>query len=197
MANTSSARILPADKSEWAPELVEFIGSFRSSVLGDIPADTHPAGANLLGTLARYPALTKAFLTFNGHLLYGSTLTDRQRELMILRVAAIRECDYEWAQHSILAKIAGVPPEQIDKVADIELGDEWTVAEKALLAATDELLSDGVVGTPTWKILAGEFDERQLMDIVFTVGTYDMLAMAMRSFGIEPDEDLKPYLPKR
>lgn len=191
------ARISPADKSEWAPEFAEFVGAFRSSVLGDTPADTHPAGANLLGTLARYPALAKAFLTFNGHLLYGSGLSDRSRELIVLRVAAVRECDYEWAQHAILADIAGMSEEQISKISDLEDYSGWTTAERALLAATDELLSDGCVAAETWKTLAVEFDENTLMDTVFTVGTYDMLAMALRSFGVEPEPDLEPYLPQR
>ncbi|MEU6558159.1 carboxymuconolactone decarboxylase family protein [Nocardia nova] len=191
------ARIAPAEKSDWSPDLLEFIGEFRSSVLGDTPADTHPAGANLLGTLARYPALAKAFLTFNGHLLYGSTLSERTRELLVLRVAAVRECDYEWAQHAILAKIAGIPEEEIRKVRETARDEEWDAIDKALLSAADELLSDGVVGADTWQVLAGEFDENQLMDIVFTIGTYDMLAMALRSFGVEPEPDLAPYLPRR
>ncbi len=191
------ARISPAEKSDWSPELVEFIGEFRSSVLGDTPADTHPAGANLLGTLARYPALAKAFLTFNGHLLYGSTLSERRRELLVLRVAAVRKCDYEWAQHAILAEIAGMPKDQIEKVREAVPDAEWDAIDKALLSAADELLTDGAVSAETWQILAGEFDENQLMDIVFTIGTYDMLAMALRSFGVEPEADLVPYLPRK
>ena len=46
-------------------------------------------------------------------------------------------------------------------------------------------MSDG-----TWQVLAGELDEQQLMDLVFTVGAYDLLAMAFRSFGVELDADL-------
>ena len=42
----------------------------------------------------------------------------------------------------------------------------------------------------TWQVLAGELDEQQLMDLVFTVGAYDVLAMAFRSFGVELDADL-------
>ena len=43
----------------------------------------------------------------------------------------------------------------------------------------------------TWASLAGELDEQQLMDLVFTVGAYEILAMAFRSFGVELDEDLR------
>jgi hypothetical protein len=60
-----------------------------------------------------------------------------------------------------------------------------------MLAAVDELVADARVTDPTWAVLADELDEHQLMDLVFTVGTYDLLAMAFRSFGVELDEDLQ------
>jgi hypothetical protein len=60
-----------------------------------------------------------------------------------------------------------------------------------MLAAVDELLADAWVADPTWAVLASELDEHQLMDLIFTVGTYDLLAMAFRSFGIELDDDLR------
>jgi len=40
-------------------------------------------------------------------------------------------------------------------------------------------------------VLAGELDDQQLMDLVFTVGAYEVVAMACRSFGIELDDDLR------
>lgn len=175
--------------------MAEFIGGFRSSVRGGAAEDGRQSGANLLGTFARYPALAKAFLTFNGHLLYGSTLTVRQRELIVLRVACVRHCDYEWAQHAIMAGRAGMTDEEIRRVGNAPDSPEWDPVERALLAAVDESLGEGVVSSATWAALAGEFDERQLMDVVFTIGTYEMLAMALRSFGVEPEEALVPYLP--
>jgi len=45
----------------------------------------------------------------------------------------------------------------------------------------------------TWGLLAGGLDEQQLMDLVFTVGTYDLLAMALRTFGVELDDDLQEW----
>ena len=60
-----------------------------------------------------------------------------------------------------------------------------------MLAAVDELIGDGEIADPTWQLLAGELDEQQLMDLVFTVGAYEILALAFRSFGIELDDDLR------
>jgi AhpD family alkylhydroperoxidase len=134
-------------------------------------------------------------LNFNGHVLYGTTLTARQRELLVLRVASRRKCDYEWAQHAILAKDAGIRDEEISRIAEGPAAPGWTPVERSLLTAADELLADAKVSTETWGVLAGEFDDRQLMDIVFTVGTYEMVAFALRSFAVEPEADLVRYLP--
>ncbi|WP_328392995.1 carboxymuconolactone decarboxylase family protein [Nocardia sp. NBC_00416] len=191
-------RIPPLKPADWSAELRAFFAEFRSRVHdgGPAPANTR-SGTNLLGTLARYPAFTMAFLPFNGHLLYGTKLSDRQRELLILRVAHLWDSDYEWAQHAVLGGNAGLTAAEIARIADGPAAPGWTAAESALLRAADELRGSGSVAESTWQALTQDFDEQQLMDIVFTVGTYAMLAMAMRSFGVRPEPDLEPYLPVR
>ena len=59
-----------------------------------------------------------------------------------------------------------------------------------MVRAVDELLADALISDGTWAVLAAELDVQQLMDLVFTVGAYDLLAMAFRSFGVELDDDL-------
>ncbi len=148
-------------------------------------------GLNVLGTLARHPALTTAFHTFNGHILFATTLEPRERELLVLRVAALRHCDYEWAQHVVLAADAGLTPDDIDRVTQGPDAQGWSLLDAALLRAVDELLAEAFITEATWASLAAQFEERQLMDLVFTVGAYDMLAMALRSFGVQLDDDLE------
>ena len=154
-------------------------------------AEGRPKGLNLLGTFARHPELIRAYHTFNGHVLFGSTLSARQRELLVLRTAAVRQCEYEWNQHVFLGRDAGLEADEIARVADGPDAAGWSALDRALLRAVDELVHDARVADATWAVLAGELDEQQLMDVVFTVGAYDLLAMAMRSFGIELDEDLQ------
>ncbi|MCK9900400.1 carboxymuconolactone decarboxylase [Parafrankia colletiae] len=192
------ARLSPLPKSDWSPELNDYIESFRAANRKNNPLGqrrTRPAGANLLGTLASYPALAQAFLTFNGHVLYGSTLSNRERELVVLRVAARRRCDYEWAQHVVLGEDAGLSAEEISRIAEGPGAAEWTSPDRTMLRAVDELLDQAEVSPDTWRALAEFFDDHQLMDLVFTVGTYELVAMALRSFGVEPEPDLVPYLP--
>jgi alkylhydroperoxidase family enzyme len=157
-----------------------------------------PKGLNALGTLAQHPELTTAFNTFNGHVLFGSTLTTRQRELLVLRVATLRHAEYEWAQHVVLAGDAGIRDDEVDRVVEGPDADGWSPFEAALLRAVDELLADALVSDATWATLAGDLDTEQLMDVVFTVGAYEIVAMAFKSFGVELDPDLlerKPASP--
>jgi alkylhydroperoxidase family enzyme len=150
-----------------------------------------PKGLNVLGTLARHPVLARAFHTFNGHVLFASTLSARQRELLVLRVAAVREAEYEWAQHVVLAADAGLDAGEVAAIAEGPGAPGWSPLERAMLAAVDELVGEATIADGTWEALARELDEQQIMDLVFTVGAYDLLAMAFRSFRVELDDDLQ------
>jgi alkylhydroperoxidase family enzyme len=149
-----------------------------------------PQALNALGTLARHPALTRAFNTFNGHVQFATTLSARQRELLVLRVASRRRCAYERAQHVVLAGDAGLVRDEIARIGEGPDAPGWSPLERAMLQAVDELLDDAMVADPTWRVLAAELDDQQLMDLVFTVGAYDAVAMAFRTFGVELDDDL-------
>lgn len=187
-------RISPLPVADWPPAMREALAALRP------PEPRHPLperggdrpkGLNILGTLARHPALTRAYHTFNGHVLFATTLTPRQRELLVLRVAAVRGADYEWAQHVVLGREAGLADDEIDRVAAGPDAPGWSALDAALLRAADELVTDACITDATWRVLARELDDQQLLDLVFTVGAYDALAMALRSFRVPLDDDLQ------
>ena len=60
----------------------------------------------------------------------------------------------------------------------------------------DEIVADRYVSDETWKRLAEHLDRKQLMDLVFTIGAYDLLAMAMNTFGLELDPGLPGFPPE-
>ncbi len=41
----------------------------------------------------------------------------------------------------------------------------------------------------TWAALSTRLDERQRMDLVFTIGCYGLLAMAFNTFGVVPEQE--------
>lgn len=170
---------LPAD--QWDEEV-------QRALSGMLPAERrNPEGAGTaLATLARHPDLAKAFLRFNVHLLFRSTLPARLRELAILRVAYRRGCSYEWTHHVDMGKDAGLTDTEIQ---DLQHGVASGELDRAVLAAVDELDDKSNVSDATWNVLSEHLDERQRMDLVFTIGCYGLLAMAFNTFGVELEEE--------
>ncbi len=62
--------------------------------------------------------------------------------------------------------------------------------DRLLLRATDELHADAHVSDATWAGLCEHLSTEQLMDLVFTVGQYNLVSMALNSFGVQLDEGL-------
>lgn len=159
--------------------------------LADASPGMKPPQLTVLELFAHHPALARAFLAYNRYLNgRRSTLPPRVRELAILRVAWRRRCRYEWAQHVRMAAKAGVTPEEIALIrAGGGVGGADALA-RLVIGAVDELDANSRLSDQTYQALAAEFGEQQLMDLVFTIGTYVLLAMAFNAFGLELDPGL-------
>lgn len=187
------ARVEPIPPREWPAAMREALAAMAPpNARHPRPiSEGRPKALNTLGTFAHHPELARAFLTFNGHVMLGTTLSLRQREILVLRVAAVRECGYEWAQHVLLGRDAGLDDEEIGRIAWGPDAPWWSELEAALIRSVDELVGDGAIGEATWATLAAELDTQQVMDVIFTVGAYQTLATMMRSFELELDDDLQ------
>ena len=192
------ARVDPLRVKEW-PEAMRTALAAMTPPEPRYPSPSREgrSGArNMLGTFAHHPELARAFFTFNGQVLLATTLSPRQREIVVLRVAVLRNCGYEWAQHVFVGHDAGLSDDEIGRIAWGAEAPFWSPQDATLLRAVDELVHDGVIGDATWSALAGELDTRQLMDLVFTVGAYETVAFFMRSFALDLDDDLRPGGPR-
>jgi AhpD family alkylhydroperoxidase len=137
--------------------------------------------SNALGLLLHHPELAGAFLTFSTQIA-RSTLPRRTRELAILRVAWRRGCRYEWAQHVRSGVRHGLTEQDLEEVR--------SGAPTLVNRAVDELETDSRLSDATCAELSKELDTRQLMDLVFTIGAYALMATAFNTFDVRLDEDL-------
>jgi 4-carboxymuconolactone decarboxylase len=144
---------------------------------------------NVLATIVRHPDLLERWSAFAGHVLGPtSTLSARDREILILRIGWLNRSEYEFGQHVLFARRAGLSDEEIDRVKVGAEAAGWTALEAALCRAADDLHADGRVSDGTWRALAERYDEKQLLDVVFTVGQYNLVSWALNSLGVELDE---------
>lgn len=144
---------------------------------------------NIFRVMMHHPDLTRRWTVFAGHVLQKQTLPPRDRELLILRIGWLNQAEYEWAQHVEIARRAGITEAEIERVKQ-GAGAGWSAKESALLQAADDLFEDSVVSDATWAALQRHYDTRQLMDVVFTVGQYNLVSWALNSFGVPLDDFL-------
>ena len=62
-----------------------------------------------------------------------------------------------------------------------------------MISATDELLQDTMLSEAVWSELTAHFSEQQIMDAIFTVGQYNMLAMALNSLGVQREDGIPGF----
>ncbi len=148
---------------------------------------------NILATMANYSKLYNRWRVFGNHVLYKSSLPIREKEMLILRTGWLCNSKYEWAQHTFIAKRAGLSEEEILRIKEGPDAEGWSSFESTLLRTADELYVDSFISDSTWEELAKTYNTQQLMDVVFTVGQYNLTAMALNSLGIQLEKGMEDF----
>lgn len=147
--------------------------------------------ANIFSTLVRAEGLTRRWLPFGGKLLNGK-IPARDRELLILRTGWNCGSEYEWAQHVVIGRAAGLTDEEIRRVP-AGPGEDWSPFDSTLLQAADELHEEWCITDATWAALAAVYDPQQLIELPMLVGHYHMVAMTLNSLGVQLDPGLSGF----
>jgi alkylhydroperoxidase family enzyme len=140
--------------------------------------------SNIFTTLVRHPGLFRRWLPFGGKLLAGK-LAARDRELLILRTGWLCRSEYEWGQHVLIGRDAGLSDEEIRRIKDGPDAPGWSPVEGTLLRAVDELHDRACISDTTWAALTEHYDERQLIEVPMVVGHYHLVAFTLNSLGVQ------------
>lgn len=179
-----TARVEPA--SATTPDLQELFDRLGRRADG--------APYNVMATIALHPELLRRFTSLLLHTLTKSTLSARDRELVILRVGVLCRSSYEFAQHAVIAECCGLSAAEVDRVKSGPSAMGWSDTDRDLLRAVDELHHDSTLSDKTWAALARRYSIQQILDILATVGNYHLVAFVVNACAVELDPGVDDVL---
>ncbi len=181
----SEPRIYPQKESEWDEDARKLIEGFKKISKGPV--------TNIMATLANYSKLYNRWRVFGNHVLFKSSLPPRDREILILRIGWLCQAEYEWGQHVIIGKRVGLNDEEIIQIIEGPNAEGWDTFDATLLRAVDELYIDSFITDATWQRLSTKYNKHQLIDLVFTVGQYNLVSMVLNTLGIQLEKDVDGF----
>ena len=136
--------------------------------------------------LLHSPDLAAAWFEFNNAVRFRTTLDDRTRELVIMRVASLTGCEYVWKVHQAqYAAPAGVTPPEVAALHEGSRSAAFGAGERALLAYVEAMTRDVAVPDGIFVEMKRHFDDRTIVGVTVLVGAYNMQTRVLRALGIE------------
>ncbi len=159
-----------------AKPLVDRIVAERGSVL------------HLYQMLLHSPPVAEGWLAYLTAIRQKSSLAPALRELVIMRVAILNRAPYEAEQHAPIALKEGVTQAQLDDLAQWDGSDRFTPQQRAVLALTDGMTRNVQVPPAAVAEVRGFLGDRELVELVATVGAYNMVSRFLEALDIHSDD---------
>jgi alkylhydroperoxidase family enzyme len=147
--------------------------------------------------LLNHPTLARALNDLLATMLWHGSLDTRLRELAIMRIGWRTASDYEWTQHWRVALGLGVSAEDLVGVRDWQAHNGFGPTERAVLAATDDVLTDGAVSAENWAACERELgpDPAVLIEMVTAIGAWRMVAGILHSLEVPLEDGIDSWPP--
>jgi alkylhydroperoxidase family enzyme len=178
-----SARIPPVDPGSVVagPEVAELLE--KTKLRGG-------EALNIFRTLAHQPQLLKRFNGLGGAFLVHGRLPAREREIVILRVGWNCRSVYEFGQHTLIGRDAGLSDGEIASLATVRAEGGWSADDQALIALADEICADDCAGDATFAALRRRWSDGELVELVALTCFYRMVSGFLNTLGVEPEDGL-------
>lgn len=152
----------------------------------------YPKKDGYLLKLFRVFANSKRFLMGKGVIDFldeQSPITLRERELIILRVCANKQCEYEWGVHvSVFSKDAQLTRNQISSTCDAKFETRhWSDTEVLLLRVVDELCHNGWMSEMVSQSFQSMWTAEQQLEILALCGNYHTVSFVANASRLTPE----------
>jgi alkylhydroperoxidase family enzyme len=147
--------------------------------------------------LLSHPGLARALNDLLATMLWHGKLDARLRELAIMRIGWLSASDYEWTQHWRVAQGLGVSADDLLGVREWQDYGGFGPAERAVLAATDDVVRDGAVSAESWAACEREFGAERavLIELVTAIAAWRMIASILHSLQVPLEDDVASWPP--
>ena len=188
MADTTTPRIPSLPREQWTDAARDVFAYWEGPA-----ARESGSRSNTMMVLANHPRLGLASLDMGRYMLVDSSLTKRQKELVVLRVAWRYQSAYQWAHHVHSARQIGMTDAEFEALESPDPSPVWNEQERALISAIDQLCDSGRIDDATWAILAAHMDKQQIMDFLYSVGFFTMNAWAFGAMGVQLEPEFEEF----
>lgn len=152
----------------------------------DAPGLDLPPARHLVDLLSRVEPISAPWSQFARALVTRGRLPAPEREMVILRVASRRSCDYILAGHRRIAAHCGLSADRLAQAAGNREPEPATL-DAALISATDELLDGGRIPAGRRRELAHFLSEEDTIELTMLVGQYALISMLCETFELPPE----------
>lgn len=155
------------------------------------------AHLNVFRVMLNHPELAAATGNLLATLLYKANKLDlRLRELIIMRVAWRTGSVYEWTQHWRVAERLEIDGESVLAVRDWREADCLGDTDRAVLAATDEILDAGRISDATWTECCTYLEtEAERIELVLAISNWRLFSEMFQSLQIPLEEGVDHWPP--
>jgi alkylhydroperoxidase family enzyme len=155
------------------------------------------AELSIFQVLLNHPQLARAVNDLLATMLWHGSLDARLRELVIMRIGWLTACEYEWTQHWRVATRLGVTAEDLIGVREWQQHDGFGPTERAVLAATDDVVRDGAVSSQSWAACERELqsDKTVLVELVTAISAWRMVSSILQSLDVPLEDGVAGWPP--
>lgn len=143
---------------------------------------------HLYQMLLHSPPVAEGWLGYLTAIRQKASLSPALRELVIMRVASINGAPYEAEQHAPIALKEGVTQAQLDDLGAWEGSSRYTPEQRAVLSLTDGMTRHVQVPRDAVAAVRAFLDDREVVELVATVGAYNMVSRFLEALDIHSDD---------
>ncbi len=130
------------------------------------------------------PEITEWFLNWEDVEQEHTTLTNRERQVVILSVVAVWKCDYERYAHAALARTIGMPDAAVEALCNGNPATDLSDKEQLAQRFTTKLTAEHEIDDNLYTEIETAFGSQGIVDIIQLAGHYITISSLLNTFKV-------------